>query len=71
MEEDGTLEPLWFRREESVPEGMILVNENAPKILFVSFDTLTFPVMNMASKPPKPTLAYRDRSEPLIYQTKR
>ena len=50
---------------------MIQVNENAPKILFVSFDTLTFPVMNMASKPTKPTLAYRDRSEPLIYQTKR
>ena len=50
---------------------MTLVNENAPKVLFVSFDTLTFPVIYMASKPLKPTPAYRDRSGLLIYETKR
>ena len=50
---------------------MTLVNENALKVLFVSFDTLTFPVIYMASKPLKPTPAYRDRSGLLIYETKR
>ena len=57
--------------ETTSTKGMILVNENAPKVLFVSFDTLTFPVINMASKPLKPTPAYRDRSGLLIYETKR
>ena len=50
---------------------MTLVNENGPKILFVSCNILAFPVINMALEPPKITLTYRDRSEPSIYQTKR
>ena len=53
------------------PVGVTLVNQNGPKILFVSCNILAFPVINMPLEPPKITLTYRDRSEPSIYQTKR